>query len=348
MNAWCRQMVEGAAELGVEAGVDLPLGERTTYRVGGHGAVVLRPVGTSQITALVPLLAGREVVVLGQGSNSLVADAGFDGVALVVGGHDASAAAESALRIVPESDAAATMIVEAAARLPVVARRTVALGWCGAEWMVGVPGSVGGAICMNAGGHGSDIEQMLARAEILDLRRGRIAWVAAEALGFRFRGSALTTHHVVLSAEFTLGSPGIGHEGTCAEVLSEIVAWRRENQPGGQNAGSVFVNPGTGERSAGALIDACGLRGARVGTASVSTKHANFIQSEPGGCADDVVAVMELVQTVVEARHGVVLRSEVKLVGYPEDVVRRFAVHGDYGIDDASLAAATARLDSLI
>ena len=100
--------------------------------------------------------------------------------------------------------------------------------------------------------------------------------------------------------------------------LSEIVAWRRANQPGGQNAGSVFVNPIPHELSAGKLIDDLGLRGLRHGTAAVSDKHANFIQADPGGSADDVRALMELVRERVATATGHSLRSEIRLIGFEE------------------------------
>jgi UDP-N-acetylmuramate dehydrogenase len=117
---------------------------------------------------------------------------------------------------------------------------------------------------------------------------------------------------VVTGGTFRLrpGEPAVG-----AATIAEIVRWRRANQPGGSNAGSVFVNP-DGD-SAGRLIDACGLKGVRIGTAEVSTKHANFIQADSGGSADDVRALIEHVRSVVAETTGVLLRSEVRMVGFP-------------------------------
>ncbi len=111
-----------------------------------------------------------------------------------------------------------------------------------------------------------------------------------------------------------------GDRAAAEAEIAEIVRWRRENQPGGQNAGSVFVNPVPGEVSAGLLIDGLGLRGLRVGTAWVSEKHANFIQASDGGSADDVRAVIELVRARVAEATGVELRSEVRLVGFEDGV----------------------------
>jgi UDP-N-acetylmuramate dehydrogenase len=201
--------------------------------------------------------------------------------------------------------------------LPVAARQSVARGLTGFEWGVGVPGSVGGAVRMNAGGHGSDMASSLTSVRMFHLRKGLEAYVNAVDLGLRFRGSALDDHHVVLSATVDLewsNSP----EASEAE-LQEVVRWRRENQPGGQNAGSVFVNPEPGKVSAGAVIDELDMRGLRVGSAQVSEKHANFIQADVGGSAQDVVALMAEVRRRVRDERGYVLRSEIRLVGFEDE-----------------------------
>ena len=167
---------------------------------------------------------------------------------------------------------------------------------------------------MNAGGHGSDMASSLVSARIFHLLRGVEAHVDAVDLGLRFRGSAIADHHVVLSA--TLNVSWATDTQAAENQLSEIVKWRRENQPGGQNAGSVFVNPVPGQVSAGALIDQIGMRGFRIGTAHVSEKHANFIQSEEGGLASDVVQVMAEIRRRVKESTGYDLRSEIRLAGF--------------------------------
>jgi UDP-N-acetylmuramate dehydrogenase len=214
------------------------------------------------------------VLVVGRGSNLLVADRGFPGLAVVLGAF--------ALEIeVHGSD----VVAGGAVSLPVLARKTVAAGLTGLEWAVGVPVSVGGGVRMNAGGHGSDIASTAVGVRVFDLRSGEDCAVPASALGLRFRGSDLADHQVVVSARFAL-APG---ERVASEAeLAEIVHWRREHQPGGQNAVSVFVNPVPGQLSAGEVIDGLGLRGLRIGTAEVSPKHANFIQADEGGAAADV------------------------------------------------------------
>jgi cell division septal protein FtsQ len=174
------------------------------------------------------------------------------------------------------------------------------------------------------------------------LRKGREAHVNAVDLGLRFRGSALDDHHVVLSATVDLEwskSP----EASEAE-LQEVVRWRRENQPGGQNAGSVFVNPEPGKVSAGAVIDELGMRGMRVGSAEVSEKHANFIQADVGGNAQDVVALMAEVRRRVRDERGYVLRSEIRLIGFEDETD---PVIMDLINKDSEIGVSTIRLEQV-
>ena len=295
--------LEAARLLGDRARLHHPLGPRTTYRVGGPAAVFL-PVEDDTDLALAAAAVeatGVEVLVVGKGSNLLVADAGFPGLTIALGPAHATMAVEGA-----------TVITGAAADLPVVARRTAAGGLRGFEWAVGVPGSVGGAVRMNAGGHGSDMAASLVRVRVLDLLTGHDGEVDAAALDLGYRRSLIGPAQVVIAAELRLepGDPAAAR----AEV-DEIVRWRRDHQPGGQNAGSIFTNP-PGD-AAGRLIDMAGCRGLRHGTAQVADKHANFIQSRPGGSADDVAALIAEVQRRVRAVTGVELHTEVRLVGFP-------------------------------
>ncbi|MGH9087789.1 MAG: FAD-binding protein, partial [Acidimicrobiales bacterium] len=197
------------------------------------------------------------------------------------------------------------------AELPVVARRSVAAGLAGLEWAVGIPGSVGGAVRMNAGGHGAETASCLVRFGWVDVARDREGEDDAEHLAYGYRSSALAASEVVVWAELAArrGDPETGRA-----ALSEIVRWRREHQPGGSNAGSVFTNP-PGD-TAGRLVEAAALKGFRLGTARVSEKHANFIQADVGGSADDVRALMAHVQSVVAERTGATLSAEVRLVGF--------------------------------
>jgi UDP-N-acetylmuramate dehydrogenase len=305
------EQVETAARLlGPRVERDVPFGAMTTYRVGGNAALLYRVTSLADLWHVSSVLSqvDIDVVVAGRGSNILVSDDGFEGLVLVIAGF-------ADYTELPETGVPTPEVrVGASVALPVAARLTVGHGLTGFEWAVGVPGSIGGAVRMNAGGHGSDMATSLESVRVFHLKRGLDVTVSAVDLGMRFRGSALTDDHVVLGATIRLAwadDPAAGDER-----LSEIVAWRREHQPGGQNAGSVFVNPEPGKVSAGALVDVLGLRGFRIGTAQVSPKHANFIQADEGGSALDVLRVMATLRERVKEAHGYELRSEIRLVGF--------------------------------
>lgn len=299
-------VLEAVGVLGELAARDVPIGPMTTYRVGGAADVFVRArsIADLQLVAAACEASGLPVLVVGRGSNLLVSDGGFRGIAVSL--------LDMATDVVIDEPSS---IVEAgsAVLLPVLARQLASAGLTGFEWAVGVPGSVGGAVRMNAGGHGSDISESLIDARIVDLSDGSDRVVPAADFGLRFRGSGLRPTQVVVSARLQLAP---GDAATSKAALGEIVAWRRANQPGGQNAGSVFVNPVPGEVSAGQLVDEVGLRGLRHGTATVSEKHANFIQADDGGSADDVRELMRLVAARVEAATGYALRSEIRLIGF--------------------------------
>lgn len=294
-----------AAALGARAQRNVPIGPLTTYRVGGAAALLTTLESEDDLTALGAAVAttGFPVLVVGKGSNLLVADEGFDGLAVVLG--------EAFQRISIEH---ATVTVGGAAALPVVARRTAAAGLTGFEWAVGVPGSIGGAVRMNAGGHGSDMAATLTRVRVVDLATGDDEWMAASTLALGYRSSSIGRAQVVVAAELALTA---GDRQRAEHEIAEIVRWRRENQPGGQNAGSVFANP-KGD-SAGRLIDEAGCKGLRVGTAMVSDKHANFFIADPDGRANDVHALMQQVRERVGKASGVWLEPETRLVGFPEN-----------------------------
>ena len=298
----------GATGRDIALEFDAPFGSRTTYRVGGRARALVVVESAAALVDVAEAAAEDRlpVLVMGRGSNMLVADAGYDGVVVVLGSF-----AEHVMT--PEVGGPCEVEVGAAVVLPVLARRLVGAGLRGLEWSVGVPGSVGGAVRMNAGGHGSDIAASVSWAEVVDLGSGEVRRWTPDELGLGFRSSALDDSHVVSCAGFVL------HEGDVDEgrrELEEVVAWRRAHQPGGQNCGSVFVNPVPGRVAAGALIDGLGLRGFRIGSAEVSLKHANFIQADSGGSADDVLAVMEHVRSRVMSETGHDLRSEVRLIGF--------------------------------
>ncbi|MCY4163661.1 MAG: UDP-N-acetylmuramate dehydrogenase [bacterium] len=290
--------------LGVDAvRRDRGVGAETTYRVGGAVRVGVSLPADVDFTALAEALSATEnqhILVVGKGSNLLVADAGFEGVGIWL------ARSFDWLKI-----SGVGLCVGGAASLAVVARKSAAAGLSGFEWAVGVPGSVGGAVRMNAGGHGSDMAASVVAAQVADLRSGIVERWDTQRLRFGYRSSGLAPHHLVLSAELLLEN---GNVASAQAQIAEIVSWRRNNQPGGQNAGSVFTNP-TGH-SAGHLIEAAGLKGLRHGSCEVSQKHANFFVVDHNGSADDVFALMCEVFQAVKLKFAVDLIPETKLVGF--------------------------------
>lgn len=302
-------IARAVAILGHRAEQGVELAPFTTFRIGGPAALVVRARNADDFVAVHDAVrsTGVDVLVIGQGSNLLIADAGWPGLVVVVGGGESDA-------IAIEHTGEHEFLVHAGAgvKLPVLARRSVAEGATGLEWMVGVPGSVGGAVRMNAGGHGSDVATNIVSADVVDLA-GDVGVVRRSpvSLGLAYRQSALSSTEVVINATFRCG---VGLSPVGEETLREIVRWRRTHQPGGANCGSVFTNP-PGD-SAGRLIDAAGLKGRRIGGASVSDKHANFIQADPGASAADVWALIVDVRAHMFELFGVVLTPEVRTAGF--------------------------------
>jgi UDP-N-acetylmuramate dehydrogenase len=302
--------------------------------------LLLEATSIDDLLAVAPALVGTgvPVLVLGRGSNLLVADAGFPGLVVTLAGEAFTAVSLTGPTgpTGPEGgdDGGYRVRAGGAVALPALARQSAAAGLSGLEWAVGVPGSVGGAVRMNAGGHGADTRATLVRGRLVDLHTGSADWYRVDDLAFGYRRSAVEAHQVVVEAEYQL-APGDRIESEA--TIRDIVRWRREHQPGGQNAGSVFVNP-HGEppgNSAGGLVDAAGLKGHRLGSAEVSTKHANFILADPGGSAEDVLALMVDVQRLVRERLGVTLTAEVRLLGFPQHLTSTLRSHDRNGLRDA-------------
>ncbi len=297
------ELVERA---GARLQLDVPLGLRTTYRVGGSVRALVTLSTRLDLDELGPLLFSTPLrtMVIGNGSNLLVAD----------GEH-----AILAIRLVGEFaeldwiDEHGAVLVRAGAGLdlPVAARRLAGQGVVGFEWAVGVPGTFGGAVAMNAGGHGSDMAASVKSVESYGPEGSR-TWTRSE-LGFGYRTSSLDPGVIVTDVALQLAH---GDATEALSRISDIVRWRREHQPGGHNAGSVFRNPI--DDAAGRLIEVAGCKGMRHASAVVSEKHANFIVVDDGGSANDVHALMQRVAARVHEVSGIDLVSEHRLVGFDD------------------------------
>ncbi|MBA3361336.1 MAG: UDP-N-acetylmuramate dehydrogenase [Acidimicrobiia bacterium] len=289
----------------VQAGVDLS--GLTTYRLGGPAAFLLDAATSDDLIAVAAVLAEetREVLVLGRGSNLVISEAGFDGLAIRLGPEFGGI----------ELDAGARVTVGGIVPLPQVARTATAAGRRGLEFLIGVPGSAGGGVRQNAGCFGTEMVDVLESAVVFDLLTGKTAAVDAFALDMTYRHTSVTATDVVLSATFQAGE---GDPAPGLELIREHTRWRRLYQPGGTlNAGSVFKNP-PGD-SAGRIIDSLGLKGLRIGGAEVSAKHANFFVAMPGTEPSHVYLLVKKVAAIVGSETGIQLEPEIQFVGHFEN-----------------------------
>jgi UDP-N-acetylmuramate dehydrogenase len=288
---------------------DVPLAELTTYRIGGPAAVLIEPADAEDVVRALEAIRDAEVpwLVIGLGSNLLVADAGFPGAVLRIGrGLDGLEAQGARWR------------VGAGVPTPLLARRSAAAGWAGVHRLVGVPGTVGGGVFMNAGAHGQEFKDVVRRVRLVR-NDGQVQDRGGDAIPWRYRSAGLEDV-VVVSADLEL------HPADPRQLSAEIRAhfeWRKAGTPFNEPCcGSVFRNPGAGgqgsgraERTAGQLVEAAGMKGYRIGGAQVSPKHANYIVNLGGGTAADVRRVIDAVRERVRREFNVELELEVKLVG---------------------------------
>lgn len=284
---------------------DYPLGRLTTIRTGGPAELFARVGSVRQLEGLLAWASEHEIEVgvVGSGSNLLVADEGVPGLVLKL---------DRELSRIELSEA--QLVCGAAARLPSVAAKAAQVGLSGIEFGVNIPGTVGGAVRMNANAYDGELARVLSWVEVVSAtgtsKRG------PDDLGFTYRRSGLGPREVVARAAFHLRP---AHSEGVKATLSEMRFRRREAQPSGiKTFGSTFKNPtdpqGQG-RTAGQLLEAAGCRGLRVGGAGFSEKHANFVQNHGDASTADVLALMAEGRQRVEERFGVRLEPEVQTLG---------------------------------
>lgn len=285
------------------------LSRYTTMRVGGPARYLAQVDDATRLLNLAHWAEseGLDWVVLGEGSNVIVADGGYDGLVIVYRNADV----EPVHQVGAPDEERPELEVEASMPLSNLARWTARRGQSGLEWAAGLPGTVGGALVGNAGAFGGCIGDVLTYAAVV--RSVGITRESAETLGLGYRRSALSRTDgrlAVLRVGLRLRRDDAS---ACLARLEEAVEARRRSQPGGSSSGCVFRNPSEG--SAGQLLDLCGFKGMTVGDAVVSEKHANFIINRGSASAADVVKLMQVGREVVRRRFGVVLEPEVRLIG---------------------------------
>lgn len=291
-----------ARERGIPLERDVPLAPFTTLRVGGAADRYAVAASTEELVDLLELAADASVptFLLGKGSDIVVADAGIRGLVIRV---RADGVEVHGTRV----------RAEAGASMTAMAKRCARDGLAGFDWAISIPGTFGGAVWANAGAHEGQMADVVRDVEVFDPRdRGRRSLPASE-LGFAYRDSRFKhSPEVVLTGTIQLDR---GDSATISALVDEHQARRKATQPlADQNAGSVFRNP-PGDH-AGRLVEAAGLKGHRIGSAQVSTLHANFIVTDRGsGRASDVRALGDLVRATVRDRFGVELAYEIEFVG---------------------------------
>jgi UDP-N-acetylmuramate dehydrogenase len=278
-----------------------PLARYNTWRIGGPARYLAMPADSEDVVRALELAQDRGLpwVVLGLGSNVLVKDGGFPGVVIRMGkGLD---------RFEMKG---ATAIIGAGMPTPILARRTAEAGFAGVERFIGIPGTVGGGIFMNAGCHGAEFSEVVTEVTVMD-PRGKVKQLSRKQISFKYRSTNL--EGIVIEAKLVLGEES---PAKLKELQSKLLRWRKAGTPFDQPCcGSTFTNPPGGTKTAGMLIDECALKGFTIGGAQVSTLHANYIINKGTATASDVLKVIEHVRKTVAKKTGITLELECKIIG---------------------------------
>jgi UDP-N-acetylmuramate dehydrogenase len=281
-----------------------PMRDITWFRVGGPAQVLFTPADEADLAyVLKEIGADLPVTVVGVGSNLLVRDGGVPGIVVRLGGRAFGSF---------EVEDGGRMRVGTAMPDMRLAQSAAKAGLAGLAFYRGIPGTVGGALRMNAGAHGSETTQVFASARAVD-RRGNIHVLSHADMGFTYRHCAVPDDFIFTEATFQ-GTPGDPAE--IEREMDEVIAYREANQPiKSRTGGSTFKNPPG--HSSWKLVDAAGCRGLRVGGAHVSEMHANFLINDGEATADDIERLGETVRARVKAASGIQLEWEIKRIGVP-------------------------------
>ncbi|MGC8743415.1 MAG: UDP-N-acetylmuramate dehydrogenase [Verrucomicrobiia bacterium] len=278
-----------------------PMAPRTTFGVGGNADIFVEPSNEDELAAIVRLCREDNVkyYIIGRGSNLLVKDGGIRGVVI----HPCGEWFERIVVNGVEIDCGA------AVRLKALAGEALKHSISGFEFLEGIPGTVGGALRMNAGAMGMEIFQVVKQIKVLD-SDGEVRWIFPQEAGFKYRGCERLKVAIALEAKF---SGRCGEKEKIAKQMEEFAVKRRATQPQWRSAGCVFKNPAG--YSAGKLIDELGLKGKKVGGAMVSEEHGNFIINVGGAKAADIIELIKIIKNEVRTGRGIELDTEVEIIG---------------------------------
>ena len=300
MDYYRDTVAQALVDLGAKR--DVPLSDLVSFRVGGPAASVLQPKGETELCRALDVCRTEHipVVLLGNGTNVLPTDEGFCGLVLHMSGDDAAPVFEGG-----------RVTVGAGYSLTALAKESVQRGFMGLERLCGIPGTVGGALAMNAGSRDEWIGSAV--RDVVVARPGAgLARLSASDIEWGYRYASFAPDDIILEATFDLVP---GEKDKIARRMEALLKRRRLTQPVGvPTCGSVFKNPRNA--SVGSLIDGCGLKGRSAGGARISTVHANFIVNEAGATADDVCALMQEMHDRVLKAHGIALEPEVRFLGF--------------------------------
>ena len=278
-----------------------PLAKRTTLRVGGPADLYVEPASEEDLSTVIRFCAQNKLpsFVLGRGSNLLIKDGGFRGIVICL--------AHSAFCRITISGT--SLVSGAGAKLKAVSVEAKRNGLTGLEFLEGIPGSVGGALRMNAGAMGGAIFELVRGVRLMDFA-GAIREVKPQELEIQYRGCPTLKNLIALGATLE------GRLGVRADIeqrMNEFSQKRWRSQPAAPSAGCIFKNPAT--IPAGRLIEELGMKGTRVGGAVVSSEHGNFIINDGAATAGDVLALIELIRERARSQRGIELRTEVEIIG---------------------------------
>lgn len=279
----------------------------TSYGVGGCAEAIIWPASVRELSLLLKGIRRLNIPwrLVGGGSNILVADEGLKGITLIFGKRFAT------IEVVGEKDGLVDVRVEAGCSLARLVNWCAEQGLSGLEFAAGIPGSVGGALVMNAGAWGGDISQVIRSITVMD-EYGECCDKEAGQLHYGYRSWGEDAGLIAVAGVFGLQR---GDKAAIKEKCRKVVAARMKQQPQEASCGSFFKNPPQG-RSAGELIELAGLKGKRLGGAMVSEKHGNFLINTGSATAHDLIRLMHLVQSTVNEKFGVLLEPEVRLLGF--------------------------------
>lgn len=292
-----------AENIGAEVIKDAPMKKYTSFKCGGNASVLIIPDSVENLNKIIEFSYSKNVkpFIIGNGSNLLITDKGINGVVIRIGSK------LSDIKLVDET----TIYCEAGASLKSLCMFALENSLSGLEFAYGIPGTLGGAVYMNAGAYGGEMKDVLYSVNHID-ENGNIGTLEKENLQLGYRHSAYTENgYVITSAVLKLRK---ADKKDIKEAMDDKLQRRKDKQPlEYPSAGSTFKRPEG--YFAGALIEDCGLKGYTVGGAQVSEKHAGFVINKGGATSTDVITLIKDVQRIVKEKHGVMLETEVKIVG---------------------------------